>query len=138
MKEKKYFMDGIFRETPKGSWPYATRCKKCGATFFPAVSICGQCMSEDLEEFDLPENGTLKTYTAVYRPVKSYPLPHCIGEVVYPDEKLDVRGVIKVDNPGELEKGSEFKIGSKTQLIVDTLWEEEDAEVIGFKFKITE
>lgn len=138
MKEKKLFMEGIFKETPEGPKPYATRCKKCGMTFFPSESICTGCLSEEMDEFDLPKEGVLKTYTVVYRPVNKYPIPHCIGEIIYPEEKLDVKGVLKVNNPEDLEKGNEFKIGSKVELIMDTLWEEEDTEIIGYKYRIVE
>lgn len=136
MKEQKFFMNGIFRDTPEGPWPYATRCKKCGATFFPAEQICNQCLSEDMEQFNLPKYGTLYTYTVLYRPVNAYPVPHCICEIDYPEEKLLVKGIIEPDDPTSLEKGNEFKIGSKVELFVDKLWEEEDKDIIGYKFRI--
>ena len=101
MKEQKFFMNGIFRDTPEGPWPYATRCKKCGATFFPAEQICNQCLSEDMEQFNLPKYGTLYTYTVLYRPVNAYPVPHCICEIDYPEEKLLVKGIkFNLENEG--------------------------------------
>ena len=138
MKVTKEFMEGVLRETEKGLWPYANRCSKCGTAFFPAVKVCNRCMCEELEEFELPKEGVLKTYTTLYRPTPHYPAPHSLCEVSFADEKLDVPGIIKVDNPEKLEKGNEFKIGSKVELITDTMWEDEETIYTGYKFKIVE
>ena len=43
----------------------ATRCKKCGTSYFPPKLDCPKCSSSDVEWFEIKGNGKLLTYTAV-------------------------------------------------------------------------
>ena len=43
----------------------ATRCKKCGATYFPPKLDCPKCSSSDVEWFEIKGGGRLATYTIV-------------------------------------------------------------------------
>lgn len=43
----------------------ATRCKKCGATYFPPKLDCPKCSSSDVEWFEIKGSGRLATYTIV-------------------------------------------------------------------------
>jgi len=43
----------------------ATRCKKCGATYFPPKLDCPKCLSSDVEWFEIKGGGRLATYTIV-------------------------------------------------------------------------
>jgi len=43
----------------------ATRCKKCGASYFPPKLDCPKCLSSDVEWFEVKGNGKLLTYTVV-------------------------------------------------------------------------
>jgi len=136
-------MNGIFRDTKKGPWPFYTRCKNCGAVFFPAELImCNQCVGKELEQFDLPEEGIIESFTVLYRPVNQYKVPHCICVIAFPEQKLKVKGILEVSDEylANMEKGHEFKIGSKVETIVTPLWEdaEEDTRYIGYKFRLKE
>ena len=42
-----------------------TRCKKCGASYFPPKMDCPRCLSSDVEWFQITGNGKLLTYTVV-------------------------------------------------------------------------
>lgn len=44
----------------------ATRCKKCGRTYFPPRVQCADDLSSDVEWIDLSGPGKLLTYTTVY------------------------------------------------------------------------
>jgi hypothetical protein len=44
----------------------ATRCKGCGAEYYPPRADCPQCMSDDMEWFEPNRNGKLATYTIIY------------------------------------------------------------------------
>lgn len=47
----------------------ATRCKKCGMSFFPPRMDCYNCLSSEAEWFELKDEGKLLTYTtANYAP----------------------------------------------------------------------
>ena len=43
----------------------ATRCRKCGASYFPPKMDCPRCLSSDVEWFGIKGNGKLLTYTVV-------------------------------------------------------------------------
>jgi hypothetical protein len=43
----------------------ATKCKKCGASYFPPRADCPSCLSSDVEWFEVKEKGKLLTYTVV-------------------------------------------------------------------------
>jgi len=48
----------------------ATRCKKCGASYFPPKMDCPKCLLSDMEWFEIKGNGRLATYTIInYGPV---------------------------------------------------------------------
>jgi len=43
----------------------ATRCKKCGATYFPPKADCPSCLSSEVEWFEVGGKGKLMSYTKV-------------------------------------------------------------------------
>jgi len=43
----------------------ATRCKKCGISYFPPKADCPKCLSSDVEWFEVKGKGKLMTYTIV-------------------------------------------------------------------------
>jgi uncharacterized OB-fold protein len=43
-----------------------TVCKKCGAKYFPPRSDCAACFSQEMDWFDVPQKGTLETFTIAY------------------------------------------------------------------------
>ena len=142
MKEK-FFMNGIFRDTEKGPWPFYSRCKNCGATSFPAELImCNQCLCKELEQLDLPTEGEVETYAVSYRPVNMYPVPHTFGIVRFPEARLKVKGVFDLSDEykANMKQGHEMKIGSKVDVFVDALWEDpdQDTKYIGYKFHLKE
>ena len=43
----------------------ATRCRKCGASYFPPKMDCPRCLSSEVEWFEIKGKGKLVTYTIV-------------------------------------------------------------------------
>lgn len=43
----------------------ATRCGKCGGSYFPPKADCPRCLSSDVEWFEVKSQGKLLTYTVV-------------------------------------------------------------------------
>jgi uncharacterized OB-fold protein len=43
-----------------------TRCKKCGAVYFPPKMDCPSCLDSDVEWFEITGTGKLVTYTVVH------------------------------------------------------------------------
>ncbi len=43
----------------------ATRCRKCGVSYFPPRMDCPRCLSSDVEWFEIKGKGKLASYTVV-------------------------------------------------------------------------
>jgi len=87
-----------------------TRCKSCGLVFFPPRSDCYQCLSSDMEWFEVAGNGKLVTYSRLqYGPVGfEGDLPYAIALLDYGTFK--VFGRIAGDLPeNEIRIGMEMK-----------------------------
>ena len=133
---RKVFKEGILKRTEQGERLRAMRCKNCGTLVFPAEEMCYQCLSEEMEEDTLSTRGTLYTFTVMYRPVNRYPVPHAVGYVDLP-EKIRIFTPLVVEEPDKLVRGREFENGSPAEMVIDTLWTEEDGtEVYGYKFRV--
>jgi len=93
-----------------------TQCKKCGIKFFPPRADCYQCLSSDMEWFEVSGTGKLLAYSKLqYGPIGfEGDLPYCIAVLDYGDYK--VFGRIAKDVPDE-----EIKIGMEMRAVVNRL-----------------
>jgi uncharacterized OB-fold protein len=78
-----------------------TRCKKCGTKHFPPVADCAECLSSDVEWFEVTGTGKLVSFSKLsYGPVGfEDDLPYSIALLDYGDYK--VFGRIAKDIPDE-------------------------------------
>ena len=67
-----------------------TKCKDCGLSFFPARADCYQCLSSNMEWFEVSGAGKLITYSKLeYAPVGfGDDLPYAIALLDYGDYKV--------------------------------------------------
>ena len=67
-----------------------TKCKGCGATFFPPRADCCKCLKSDMEWFPVSGTGKLITYSQLmYAPVGfNEDLPYAIAVLDYGDYKV--------------------------------------------------
>ena len=49
-----------------------SKCKGCGAEFFPRVYKCRKCGSESLEDREMPKTGKILTYTQLHEPLPGF------------------------------------------------------------------
>ncbi|MBW1667872.1 MAG: Zn-ribbon domain-containing OB-fold protein [Deltaproteobacteria bacterium] len=93
-----------------------TRCKECGSVFFPPRADCYQCLSSNMEWFEVSGTGKLLAYSKLqYGPVGfEGDLPYCIAVLDYGDYKVFGRIA------GEL-KDEEIKIGMDMKTVVNKL-----------------
>ena len=129
MKEKKYFWeeDGLFREDENGIHLLGAKCRRCGKISFPKTDICHDCLSEDLEEVMLSQEGILHSWTITRVPVGKYPAPHALGVISLPRDRVRVTApMIYRDS---------YDIGKPVRIESAKYWEEEDCEVWGYKFR---
>jgi hypothetical protein len=93
-----------------------THCKKCGLQFFPPRADCYQCLSSDMEWFEVTGTGRLLTYSKLqFGPVGfEGDLPYCIAVLDYGDFK--VFGRIDKEIPDD-----EIKIGMEMKTVANRL-----------------
>ncbi|MFC1866709.1 Zn-ribbon domain-containing OB-fold protein [Thermodesulfobacteriota bacterium] len=99
------FIDRLEQGKVSGS-----RCKDCGLAFFPPRADCYQCLSSNMEWFDMSGSGKLITYSRLqYAPVGfEGDLPYIIALLDYGDYK--VFGRISSDlSEDEIEVGMEME-----------------------------
>ena len=80
-----------------------------------------------MKEIELSRHGTLYSYTTTYYPVSNFKPPHTMGLIDLPEGVRILAPLITSD------KG--FKVGTEMEMIIDTVWIENDEEVIGYKFR---
>ncbi|MFH0844581.1 MAG: Zn-ribbon domain-containing OB-fold protein [Pseudomonadota bacterium] len=93
-----------------------TRCKGCGLLFFPPRADCHQCLSGQMEWFEVSGRGKLITYSRLqYAPVGfGDDLPYAIAVLDYGDYKIFGRISKKIPE-------QEIKIGMEMKTTVNKL-----------------
>lgn len=117
-----------------------TRCTVCGSYFFPRETyLCRNpaCTSRDLEEVTLSRTGTIWSFTnACYEPPPPYVAPtdpfepFTIAAVELERERMVVLG--------QMVRGvevSDLRAGQEVELVVDTLFEDDDHEYLVWKWR---
>jgi uncharacterized OB-fold protein len=110
-----------------------SRCTNCGTVSFPAQSGCAKCAGSDLEPVELPDRGTLWTWTVQafepklpYRPPADGFVPYGVGYVDLGEVIVEAR---LAGDPAHLE------IGQAMQLVLLPLWSDESgAPVVTYAF----
>lgn len=76
-----------FVEFLKSNEIRGTKCKDCGAKFFPPRSDCSSCLSDNMEWFPISGEGTLVTFTkAMYAPAGfENDVPYVLGVAEFPE-----------------------------------------------------
>ncbi|MEE2733374.1 MAG: Zn-ribbon domain-containing OB-fold protein [Pseudomonadota bacterium] len=115
------------------------QCNSCGTYYFPrARHFCKNpvCNGEQFDDVELSRTGRVWSFTnAEYQPPPPYVaaepfVPFTIAAVELAKEKMIVLGqVVAGVNPSDLRAGMEM------ELVLDTLFEDDSAEHITWKWK---
>ena len=117
-----------------------TRCSACGTVFFPrATGLCRnpECDGTELVEAALSRTGTIWSFTdARYQPPPPYVAadpyePFALAAVELADEALVVLGQV-ADGVGV----DELHAGQQVELVIDTLFEDDDNEYLIYKWRV--
>ena len=105
----------------------ATRCKKCGTSYFPPKMDCPKCLLSDVEWFEIKGNGKLITYTKVYYGPSGFEddAPYTLGVTEF-GEGLRVFGRLSKDI-----KESNIKPGMKLKVVPSKF----SGDRIGYEFQ---
>lgn len=113
-------------------------CDECGTYVFPPRAIAcpnPSCSATDLRRVPLARTGTVWSFTTNhYAPPEPYVAPdpfepYTVAAVELDDQKLVVLGQV-VDTEG-------LEVGSRVELVVDTLFEDDEGEHVVWKWKVT-
>ena len=131
---------GWFTEEGDGPALIGSRCTSCGNVSFPAASFfCRNpsCHGSEFAEARLSQTGTVWSVTdARYAPPPPYVapggehVPFAIAAVELADEQLVVLGQVVGGVAAE-----DIKVGSTMELVVDTLFEDDDHEYTIWKWR---
>lgn len=118
--------ESLYHLTPDGSPRLVGgRCRECGENHFPPVSSCPYCSSDEVDEVELSERGTLWSFTSVLRPPPGYrgSVPYGFGVVELPE---GLRVVTRLTE-ARLDR---LAIGDEMQLVLDELHTDENDRVV--------
>jgi uncharacterized OB-fold protein len=117
-----------------------SRCASCGSYFFPRETyLCRnpQCLGRELDVVELSRTGTVWSFTnACYQPPPPYvpttdPFePFTIAAVELADEKMVVLGQV-VDGVDV----TDLRAGQRVELVIDTLFEDDDHRYLVWKWR---
>lgn len=116
-----------------------TKCTSCGTYYFPKQThFCRNpaCEGEEFEEVQLSRTGKLWSYTnAMYQPPEPFVaadpyVPYSIGAVQLEKEQMIVLGQMV-----EGVNCDQIKVGDEVELVLDTLYENDEERKITWKWK---
>ncbi len=129
-REYRLFVPGIVKKTEEGAVLTGSLCRICGKKTFPPTEFCPNCLSEDLEEWELSGTGTLYTYTITRLDGEHFPAPYPHGIIRIPEDEVSLVAPLIVD------EGSEPRIGDTMEPVFERLWTDEDGtEIYGYKYR---
>jgi len=132
-------IEGWFDMDPDDPRLLGTRCVSCRTYFFPKETVfCRNpgCSSTDFEEVPLSRRGTLWSFTNnCYPPPAPYIAPdpfepYAIAAVELDEEKMVILGQV-VSGVAT----SELKAGMEMELVIDTLFEDDEQEAMIWKWR---
>jgi uncharacterized OB-fold protein len=106
-----------------------SRCRGCGAPFFPVRAACSGCLGTDLETIRFSTTGTLYTFSVVRQSTPAFPVPYVLGYVDLP-EGIRIMSQISGCEPDDV------KIGMDLELAVEEFGTSpEGAPLLGYRFR---
>ncbi|HEU5267585.1 MAG TPA: OB-fold domain-containing protein [Jatrophihabitans sp.] len=110
------------------------RCRTCGTVTFPVQTGCAKCTGSDLVPIELPDRGTLWTWTVqAFEPKPPYRVPEA-GFTPYGVGYVDLGEVIVESRLAGDPAGLE--IGMPMRLTLLPMWVSEDgADVVTYAFE---
>ena len=138
-KTKRPAVEGWLTLDPAAPRLLGTRCRACGAVFFPReTAFCRnpRCTGAELDEVALSRRGTLWSYTDNrYAPPAPYVAadpfePYAIAAVELAEEKMVILGQVA---PGV--RVEELEVGMEMELALGTLYTDEQHEYLIWHWK---
>jgi uncharacterized OB-fold protein len=119
--------EGLFDEA-NGGRLLGNKCMSCGRIYFPKAPFCFDCFEKSMEEVVLNRRGKLYTYAIGRMASTHFQPPYAVGFVDLPEG-------VRVFTPLIMTKDETYTIGMEMELVIEELWQEDDKQIIGYKFK---
>ena len=138
-KPKVPAVDGWFVADSAVAHLVGSKCKQCGSYFCPKETFyCRNpnCRSQEFDEVPLSRTGKLWSFTNnCYPPPAPYVspepfVPYIVAAIELGEEKMVVLGQVTSD-----VKIEDLKAGMDMELVIDTLYEDDDNEYVIWKWK---
>ncbi len=129
----KSFRPGELEVRPDGTGNLlGSRCRSCGAHFFPVREACAGCLGQELESVKFSTTGTLYTYSVVRQSTPAFEVPYALGYVDFP-EGVRIMGQITGVAFDKLT------IGMPMTLSLEPFGEDDEGNPLtGYRFRPTE
>ncbi len=127
------FRPGELEVRPDGTGNLlGSRCRSCGAHFFPVREACAGCLSQDLKTVKFSTKGTLYTYSVVRQSTPAFEVPYALGYVDFPEGVRIMGQIAGVDF-------DEITIGMPMMLSLEPFGEDDEGNPLtGYRFRPTE
>lgn len=127
------FRPGELEVRPDGSGNLlGSKCRSCGAHFFPVREACAGCLGQDLETVRFSTEGTLYTYSVVRQSTPAFEVPYALGYVDFPEGVRIMGQLAGVDF-------DKITIGMPMTLALEPFGEDEEGNPLtGYRFRPTE
>lgn len=120
--------EGLFREGTGGSRLLGNKCTSCGQIYFPKANFCFLCLNKSMEEVALSQRGKLYSYTIGRMASTHFQPPYVVGLVDMPEG-------VRVFTPLKITEDQPIRVGADMEVVIEELWQENDKQVIGYKFQ---
>ncbi|NIQ05146.1 MAG: Zn-ribbon domain-containing OB-fold protein [Candidatus Korarchaeota archaeon] len=107
-----------------------TKCKECGATFFPPREVCPHCYSDEMETYNSSREGKLISWSIVSDPPSKFEkyAPYILGLVELTDGNKIIAQLADV-------KAKELEFGMRVKAVVRRLYEDGEEGLIHYGYK---
>lgn len=109
-----------------------SKCKKCGAEWFPPVKVCRKCGSQDLADSEMPHTGRILAHTVLREPSDEFKrfAPYIMGLVELDNGQRLLAQIVDVDI-------TSVQDGSPVRLTLRKLTEDSKKGTIYYGYKFT-
>ena len=128
-------VEGLFSEEDGVATLHGSRCAGCNTPYFPKSEACHnpECTDSRMDDFNFGGTGTLWSYSvADFPPPPPHKFdkpfaPYAIGVV---DMECGLRLIGQM-----VEKAEDVKVNARVELVIDTLYHEDDTAFSSWKFR---
>jgi uncharacterized OB-fold protein len=138
--------EGLFVDGPSGPRLIGSRCSACGVVTFPTQSGCPRCFNDELADVELPDRGTLWTFTTQgFRPKSASEDGAYLGDddvdtfQPFTVGYVELEGHCKVESRLTEPDPSKLRIGQEMKLVlIPFRTDEAGNDVMTFAFEPVE